>query len=77
MRNRNRTTTTDTESPTEVASTEKRRAAAFQEHSSQGPVMETSRVLFEKYGHEEFYTLVAAEGVNEARLTDDLFEGLK
>ena len=29
MRNRNRTTTTDTESPTEVASTEKRRAAAY------------------------------------------------
>jgi hypothetical protein len=38
--------------------------------------MEVTRELFEKYGGEELYTLVAAEGIQAARLTDDLFEGL-
>ena len=39
--------------------------------------METTRELFEKYGCEEFYTLVAAEGVQEMRLMTDIFEGLE
>jgi LmbE family N-acetylglucosaminyl deacetylase len=53
-----------------------RKAEACRKHASQGPVMETSRELFEKYGHEEFYTLMAEAGVKAARLSDDLFEGL-
>jgi LmbE family N-acetylglucosaminyl deacetylase len=60
----------------DIRSVQTRKAEAFRQHPSQGPVMETSRVLFEKYGSEEFYTLVAAEGVQEMRLMSDLFEGL-
>ena len=61
----------------DIRSVQKRKAEAFREHPSQGPVMETTRELFEKYGCEEFYTLVAAEGVNEMRLMNDMFEGLE
>ena len=60
----------------DIRSVQARKAAAFREHPSQGPVMETTRELFEKYGCEEFYTLVAAEGDQPVRLMDDLFEGL-
>ena len=60
----------------DIRSVQKRKAAAFREHPSQGPVMETTRALFEQYGCEEFYTLVAAEGVQEMKLMNDLFEGM-
>jgi len=60
----------------DIRSVQARKAEAFLQHPSQGPVMETSRELFEKYGCEEFYTLVAAVGVQEMRLMSDLFEGL-
>jgi LmbE family N-acetylglucosaminyl deacetylase len=61
----------------DIRNVQKRKAEAFQQHPSQGPVMESTRVLFEQYGCEEFYTLVAAEGVQEMRLMSDLFEGLE
>jgi LmbE family N-acetylglucosaminyl deacetylase len=61
----------------DIRSVQARKAEAFRLHPSQGPVMETSRALFERYGCEEFYTLVAEAGVKPARLTDDLFEGLE
>jgi LmbE family N-acetylglucosaminyl deacetylase len=61
----------------DIRSVQARKAAAFREHPSQGPVMESTRELFEKYGCEEFYALVAAEGDQPVRLTDDLFEGLQ
>jgi LmbE family N-acetylglucosaminyl deacetylase len=61
----------------DIRSVQKRKAEAFRQHPSQGPVMESTRVLFEEYGCEEFYTLVAAEGAQEMQLTSDLFEGLK
>jgi len=60
----------------DIRSVQERKAEAFRQHPSQGPLMEVTRELFEKYGGEELYTLVAAEGIQAARLTDDLFEGL-
>ena len=61
----------------DIRSVQARKAEAFRQHPSQGPVMETTRELFERYGREEFYTLVAEAGVKPARLSDDLFEGLE
>jgi LmbE family N-acetylglucosaminyl deacetylase len=60
----------------DIRSVQARKAEAFRQHPSQEPLMEMTRELFEKYGSEEFYALAAAEGIHEARLTDDLFEGL-
>ena len=39
--------------------------------------METTRALFEQHGVEEFYTLIASEGIEPAQLQTDLFEGLE
>src|ERR1700738_570820 len=52
----------------EIRSVQERKAEAFRQHPSQGPVMETSRELFKQHGTEEFYTLVAAEGTQQMRL---------
>jgi LmbE family N-acetylglucosaminyl deacetylase len=60
----------------DIRSVQARKAEAFRQHLSQGPLMEVTRELFETYGGEELYTLVATEGIQAARLTDDLFEGL-
>jgi LmbE family N-acetylglucosaminyl deacetylase len=59
----------------DIESVQQRKVEAFKKHVSQGPVMETSRELFERFGHEEFYTLVAGEGVQEMRIMHDMFEG--
>ncbi len=61
----------------DIRSVQQRKAEAFRNHPSQGPVMETTRLLFEQYGSEELYTLIATEGMHAAKLSDDLFEGLK
>jgi LmbE family N-acetylglucosaminyl deacetylase len=61
----------------DIRTVQARKAAAFREHPSQGPVMETTKALFEQYGCEEFYTLVASEGIEPAQLQTDLFEGLE
>jgi LmbE family N-acetylglucosaminyl deacetylase len=60
----------------DIRSVQARKAEAFKQHPSQGPLMETTRELFERYGGEEVYTLVASESIQAARLTDDLFDGL-
>jgi LmbE family N-acetylglucosaminyl deacetylase len=61
----------------DIRSVQERKAEAFRQHPSQGPVMETSRELFKQHGTEELYTLVAAEGTQQMRLMSDLFEGLQ
>ncbi len=60
----------------DIRAVQERKAKAFRMHVSQGPVMETTRKLFEQYGNEEFYALMAEAGTKPARLSDDLFEGL-
>jgi LmbE family N-acetylglucosaminyl deacetylase len=54
-----------------------RKMEAFRRHVSQAPLMEKTRQIFERYGAEEFYTLVATAEPQAARLTTDLFEGLE
>ena len=49
---------------------------AFRAHTSQAPLMERTKEVFEVYGGQEFYTLVAATDPQPAHLSNDLFEGL-
>jgi LmbE family N-acetylglucosaminyl deacetylase len=60
----------------EIAAAQERKAEAFRQHFSQAPLMESTRELFQKYGHQEFYTLLATEGPQPAVRLTDLFEGL-
>jgi LmbE family N-acetylglucosaminyl deacetylase len=50
---------------------------AFRQHTSQAPLMERTRELFEKYGQQELYTLVAAREPQPAEHTTDMFAGLR
>jgi LmbE family N-acetylglucosaminyl deacetylase len=49
---------------------------AFAKHASQAALMEGTKDLFDEYGNQEFYTLVAEAGYREARQMTTLFEGL-
>ena len=49
---------------------------AFRQHVSQAPLMEKTKEMFEQYGAEEFYTLMATAEPQAARQGTDLFEGL-
>jgi LmbE family N-acetylglucosaminyl deacetylase len=60
----------------DIRSVQARKAQAFRQHASQAPLMEQTKELFERYGSDEFYTLVAAAEPQRAVLTADLFDGL-
>lgn len=60
----------------DIRSVQARKAEAFRQHTSQIPLVEQTKGLFEKYGVEEFYTLAAAKEPQPARQGTDLFEGL-
>jgi len=60
----------------DIRSVRERKAEAFRQHTSQTPLIERTREIVEKYGGEEFYTLLAAEEPQAARVGTDLFEGL-
>lgn len=60
----------------DIRSVQERKAQAFRQHTSQAPLMEKTKELFEQYGAEEFYTLAATAEPQAARLTTDLFDGL-
>jgi LmbE family N-acetylglucosaminyl deacetylase len=60
----------------DIRAVRERKTAAFREHASQAPLMERTRELFETYGAEEFYTLLAASTPQPARMMSDFFEGL-
>ena len=60
----------------DIRSVQARKAEAFRQHTSQVPLVEQTKELFEKYGVEEFYTLIAAAGTQPARQETDLFAGL-
>ena len=53
-----------------------RKAEAFRAHTSQAPLMEKTKALFEEHGSREFYTLLATETPQPASQLTDLFEGL-
>ena len=49
---------------------------AFEAHTSQAPLMERTRSMFEEHGQEERYTLAAAIDPQPATQSTDLFAGL-
>jgi LmbE family N-acetylglucosaminyl deacetylase len=53
-----------------------RKIEAIRQHVSQAPLMERTKEFFERYGAEEFYTLVATADPQPARQETDLFAGL-
>jgi LmbE family N-acetylglucosaminyl deacetylase len=61
----------------DIRTVRERKSEAFRQHVSQAPLMEKTKGLFERYGAEEFYALVATAEPQAARLTTDLFEGLE
>jgi LmbE family N-acetylglucosaminyl deacetylase len=60
----------------DITTAQERKAEAFRQHLSQAPLMESTKELFEKFGQQEFYTLLASESSQPARHMTDLFEGL-
>ena len=53
-----------------------RKQEAFRRHTSQAPLMEKTRTLFEQFGHTEHYTLLAQCDPGPARQRTSLFEDL-
>ena len=60
----------------DIRSVRERKTEAFRKHVSQAPLMEKTKEIFERYGAEEFYALVATAEPQATRLGTDLFEGL-
>ena len=60
----------------DVQSVLERKKEAFRQHVSQAPLMEQTKGLFERFGAEEFYALVASAEARAAWQMTDLFEGL-
>jgi LmbE family N-acetylglucosaminyl deacetylase len=61
----------------DIRSVQKRKAEAFRQHVSQIPLVDQTSAVFEKYGVEELYTLMATTKPQAARQMTDLFEGLE
>jgi len=61
----------------DIRSVMARKHEAFRQHTSQAPLMEQTKELFEKLGHTEHYLLVASSQVGPARPTTSLFEGIE
>ena len=53
-----------------------RKREAFRQHASQAPLMEKTKDFFDRYGREEFYSLIATAEPQPTHLSTDLFEGL-
>jgi LmbE family N-acetylglucosaminyl deacetylase len=60
----------------DIRSVRERKSEAFRKHVSQAPLMEKTKEIFERYGAEEFYALVATAEPQAAQLGTDLFDGL-
>ena len=60
----------------DVRSVWAKKEEAFRQHISQAPLMEQTKAVFDRYGAEEFYSLVATAEPQAARLSTDMFEGL-
>jgi LmbE family N-acetylglucosaminyl deacetylase len=60
----------------DIRSVRERKTEAFRQHVSQAPLMEKTKEMFERYGAEEFYVLVATPDPQPARQETDLFAGL-
>jgi len=60
----------------DIGSVRQRKIEAFRQHTSQAPLMERTQAIFEQYGAEEFYTLLAASTPQPAAMATDFFAGL-
>jgi LmbE family N-acetylglucosaminyl deacetylase len=60
----------------DIRSVRDRKTEAFRQHTSQAPLMERTRAIFDQYGAEEFYTLLAARTPQPAQMLTDLFADL-
>ncbi len=60
----------------DVSTVREQKNEAFRQHFSQAPLMEQTKALFDRYGAEEFYTLVATTELQAAQQGSDLFEGI-
>ncbi len=54
----------------------KKKLAAFALHTSQSPLVEKTRPVFEEFGQFEHYVLAAASEPQAAKHTTDMFDGL-
>ncbi len=60
----------------DISAVKDRKLRAFRAHTSQAPLIERTRDVFEKHGGTEVYTLAATVDPGPARLATDLFDGL-
>jgi len=60
----------------DISAVKERKAEAFRAHTSQAPLVEKTKWLFEEHWDQEFYTLLACEDPQPATHMTDLFEGL-
>ena len=58
----------------DIRSGKDRKLEAFRRHTSQAPLVERTRQLFEEHGDEEFYTLAASAQPGPAEIGTDLFQ---
>jgi LmbE family N-acetylglucosaminyl deacetylase len=61
----------------DISSVLEKKLAAFRLHKSQAPLVETTKLAFEKHGLTEHYVLAAASAPQPVAVTNDLFAGLK
>ena len=60
----------------DIASVLSRKLDAFRAHTTQAPLLVQVEPIFEKYGREEHYTLIASPTAQPASQSTDLFEGV-
>jgi LmbE family N-acetylglucosaminyl deacetylase len=60
----------------DISAVRERKSLAFQQHTSQLPLFERTKTLFEEHGAYEYYTLLASPIREPATVTNDLFAGL-
>ena len=60
----------------DIRSVRDRKQKAFEAHTSQAPLMQTARIVFEQPGDTERYTLAYTTDPQPATQTTDLFAGV-
>lgn len=58
----------------DIESVRTQKTDAFRAHASQAPLMERTKDVFDQYGGEEYYTLVASSDPQPAVVSGDLFQ---
>ena len=61
----------------DISAVSQRKFDAFRAHTSQAPLIERTKELFEEHGGSEFYTLQASAEPGPVRMQTDLFDGLE